>query len=334
MQTLQSLQYEELHSHYNRYLSPFLPYNLKDRYTDRIILPEAIGNGSISRTRLRPGMEVIMADFQITDDHIMHLHGNLPMVDLTFWIQGNIEISHSGIQEQISAGLGHLTFGQEEQIELKYTAHEAFAICEVRLATALFDAFMDELGLARYTYSAILDGRLNCMFSQSILPKVQTILQDMRSHPFAGPLRKMFLEGKTLELLALCFQHTLLEDEAPSQRRTGRLRKDDIERVREAGRILQQRMEQPPSLLELSRLAGISDSKLKFGFRELYGTTVFGYLKEKRLDKAKELLETERINVCDAALMVGYSNPSHFAAIFKERFGSNPREWIIESRRL
>ncbi|QQZ61454.1 helix-turn-helix transcriptional regulator [Paenibacillus sonchi] len=55
------------------------------------------------------------------------------------------------------------------------------------------------------------------------------------------------------------------------------MRKDVIERVREAGRILQQRMEQPPSLLELSGLAGISDSKLKFGFRELYGTTVFSF---------------------------------------------------------
>ncbi|MCE3202670.1 CPBP family intramembrane glutamic endopeptidase [Paenibacillus sonchi] len=63
----------------------------------------------------------------------------------------------------------------------------------------------------------------------------------------------------------------MLEDEAPLQRCTSRLRKDVIERVREAGRILQQRMEQPPSLLELSGLAGISDSKLKFGFRAKAG---------------------------------------------------------------
>ncbi|MEK8215739.1 MULTISPECIES: hypothetical protein [unclassified Paenibacillus] len=108
MQTLQSLQYEELHSHYNRYLSPFLPYSSNDRYTDRILLPESIGSGSISRTRLRPGMEVIMADFQIKDDHTMQLRSVLPMVDLTFWIQGYIEILHSGIQEQISPVLATL----------------------------------------------------------------------------------------------------------------------------------------------------------------------------------------------------------------------------------
>ncbi|MFE6076651.1 hypothetical protein ACFVQB_19470 [Paenibacillus sp. NPDC057886] len=57
---------------------------------------------------------------------------------------------------------------------------------------------------------------------------------------------------------------------------------------------MQKRMEPPPSLLELSRLVGISDSKLKSGFKELFGTTVFGYLKEKRLDKARELLEMSK----------------------------------------
>ncbi|GGF78825.1 AraC family transcriptional regulator [Paenibacillus albidus] len=334
MQTLQSLEYEELYSHYNKYLSEFLPYSSNNRYTDLITLPESIGSGMISRTRLRPGMEIIIADCRMKDVHTMQLHGNLPMVDLTFWIQGNIEILHSGTQEQISPGLGHLTFGLEQQLELKYAAGVPITICEIRLATALFDELMDELGQARYSFALILDGRENRIFHQSILPKVQSILQDIRSHPFAGPMRKMFLEGKTLELLALWFQQTLFEDEVSAQRGGIRLRKEDIARVREASEILEKRMEQPPSLLELSKLAGISDSKLKSGFKELFGTTVFGYLKEKRLDKAKELLEMERINVCDAAIMVGYSNPSHFAAIFRERFGCNPREWIIESKRL
>lgn len=274
-----------------------------------------------------------MADFQIKDDYTMQLRSVLPMVDLTFWIQGYIEILHSGIQEQISPGLGHLTFGLEQQLELKYAAGMPIAICEIRLSTALFDELMDELGHARYSSALILAGRENLIFHQSILPKVQAILQDLRSHPFAGPMRKMFLEGKTLEL-ALWLQQTLFEDEVPAQRGRIRLRKEDIARVREACGILEKRMEQPPSLLELSKLAGISDSKLKAGFKELFGTTVFGYLKEKRLDKAKELLEMERINVCEAALMVGYSNPSHFAASFRERFGCNPSEWIIESQRL
>jgi AraC-like DNA-binding protein len=231
-------------------------------------------------------------------------------------------------------GHGDLTFGQEEKLTLTYVKGEPIALCEIRLVTSLFDNFMDEMGLAHYNFANILGGQPNRSFHQTLLPKVQSILLEMRSHPFAGPMRRMYLEGKTLELLALWFQQTLLEDEVPTLRSRNRLRKEDIARVREASEILEKRMEQPPSLLELAKLVKISDSKLKIGFKELFGTTVFGYLKEKRLEKAKDLLELERINVCDAAIRVGYSNPSHFAASFKERFGCNPREWIIESQRL
>nr|WP_240343892.1 AraC family transcriptional regulator [Paenibacillus sp. SYP-B3998] len=86
-------------------------------------------------------------------------------------------------------------------------------------------------------------------------------------------------------------------------------------------------MEQPPSLLELSKIVGISDFKLKAGFRELYETTVFGYLRDKRLAFAKSLLEREKITVYEAAITVGYSNPGHFAAVFREKYGFNPGEW-------
>lgn len=54
--------------------------------------------------------------------------------------------------------------------------------------------------------------------------------------------------------------------------------------------ILLERMAEPPSLLELSRLIGLNDYKLKTGFKEMYGTTVFGYLREQRLEKAYRLL--------------------------------------------
>lgn len=335
MQMLQASEFEELHSHYNNHLSEFLACNnVNDRYTDTIVLPDSIGNGAISRTRLRPGMEMIMANCLLKENHKINVRSEIPIVDLTFWIQGNIEFNHAGIQEQFAAGRGDLTFGQEEQLAVTYVKGEPIALCEIRLVTSLFDNFMDEMDLAHYSFANILDGQLNRTFHQMLLPKVKSILLEIRSHPFAGPMRKMYLEGKTLELLALWFQQTLFEDEVPMQRGRNRLRKEDIARVREASEILEKRMEQPPSLLELSKLVKISDSKLKAGFKELFGTTVFGYLKEKRLEKAKELLELERINVCDAAIMVGYSNPSHFAASFRERFGCNPREWIIESQRL
>ncbi|WP_081774628.1 helix-turn-helix domain-containing protein [Brevibacillus agri] len=42
------------------------------------------------------------------------------------------------------------------------------------------------------------------------------------------------------------------------------------------------------------------------------------------MEKAKLLLERERISVSEAALLVGYSNFSHFASIFRKTYGINP----------
>ncbi|MFE6076652.1 hypothetical protein ACFVQB_19475 [Paenibacillus sp. NPDC057886] len=143
----------------------------------------------------------------------MQFRSELPIVDLTFWIQGNIEILHAGTQEQIISGLGDLTFGKEEQLVMTYLQGEPIIICDVRLAPTLFDELMDELALTRYDFATILGGQMNRTFHRLLLPKAQSILQDVRSHSFIGAMRKMFLEGITLELLALCFQYALLEEE-------------------------------------------------------------------------------------------------------------------------
>lgn len=334
MQTRLAPDYEELHSHYSIHLSDFLTYNhVNDRYTDMIVLPNTIGSGVISRTRLRPGMEMLTANCLLNENHKILIPSLFPMVDLTFWIQGNIQLHHAGTHELIALGYGDLTFGQTQQLTMTYLKEEPIALYEIRLTPSVFDDLMEDLDLKHYSCTNILAGQLNRVFHHMLLPKVQSILLEIGSHSFVGPLRNMYLEGKTLELLALWFQQTLLEDEVPARRGRNRFSKQDIAKVREASVILEQRMEQPPSLLELSKLVKISDSKLKAGFKEIFGTTAFGFLKEKRLEKAKELLEWERISVYDAAIRVGYSNPSHFAASFRERFGCNPREWILKSQR-
>ncbi|SHE13431.1 Adenosine deaminase [Chlamydia abortus] len=82
-----------------------------------------------------------------------------------------------------------------------------------------------------------------------------------------------------------------------------------------------ERMANPPSLLELSRMIGINDNKLKIGFKELYGTTVFGYLREKRLEKALNLIRSysKKYNMRNFSSLIVYhelvwGRGSHIAA--------------------
>ncbi|MGG1254043.1 AraC family transcriptional regulator [Brevibacillus agri] len=153
----------------------------------------------------------------------------------------------------------------------------------------------------------------------TITPAMMQIIQQLINNPYRGTIRKLFLEGKAMELLALFLQ----EAELKNGQRTS-LKADDVKSIHEAKNILLERLDRPPSLIHLARKVGINDYKLKIGFKEVFGTTVFGFVRQQRLEKAKLLLERERISVSEAALLVGYSNFSHFASIFRKTYGINP----------
>jgi AraC-like DNA-binding protein len=105
-----------------------------------------------------------------------------------------------------------------------------------------------------------------------------------------------------------------------------RIRSSDIDRLHRAKEILLQDLENPPSLLELARLVGLNDYKLKSGFRQLFGTTVFGYLYQQRMKQAHELLQSSEANVTEIANQVGYTSLSAFSNAFKKFYGISPSQ--------
>ncbi|MEJ2613172.1 MAG: helix-turn-helix transcriptional regulator [Candidatus Thiodiazotropha sp.] len=57
----------------------------------------------------------------------------------------------------------------------------------------------------------------------------------------------------------------------------------------------------------------------------MYHESAKPWLLRKRLSRARELLESDNYTVTDVAMMVGYSNVSHFIKAFKIRYGLTPK---------
>lgn len=156
-----------------------------------------------------------------------------------------------------------------------------------------------------------------------ITPTMQTILSQLLNAPYQGMVQRIYLESKVLELLALQLAQ-ILETEQNRQTLIN-LKASDIERIYHAKDILISQYDNPPTLLDLARRVGVNDNKLKLGFREVFGTTVFGYLHNYRMEMAQMLLQEGKQSVAEVASHVGYSNPGHFAAAFKRKFGMSPK---------
>jgi AraC-like DNA-binding protein len=153
-------------------------------------------------------------------------------------------------------------------------------------------------------------------------------VESIRRCPFAGPCRALMMEARCNDMLL----ELITALGAPAQHARPLMVDADV-RIRVAAGKLEEYLDQPPSLGELAREVGLSETTLKRGFRQVFGTTVFGYLREKRMEHARALLASGRATVIEAAALVGYSNPSNFAAAFRQQFGLNPKEFQLAARR-
>lgn len=105
------------------------------------------------------------------------------------------------------------------------------------------------------------------------------------------------------------------------------LNPDQLNRLYIAKDVLLKRADCPPSLMELARQVGLNDYLLKRGFRQVFGMTVFGYLQNYRLEKAKQLLAEQKLTVAGVARAVGYASLSSFTHAFQRKFGMNPKAY-------
>lgn len=108
---------------------------------------------------------------------------------------------------------------------------------------------------------------------------------------------------------------------------------EDIRKIREGQDMILNNLQMDlPNLKDLAHQLGTNEFKLKYGFRELYGTTVFKYLLQERLRKAKTLVQYTQLNFKSIAKMVGFKSVPHFTRVFKEQYEHSPKIFREKAR--
>ena len=131
----------------------------------------------------------------------------------------------------------------------------------------------------------------------------------------------MYLHSKTIEFLVLQAEACNKNRNSPAGYINTPAEKDCMIYARD---YMITNMDNPPTLRMLAKVCGINEYKLKRGFKEIFGTTVFGYLSDRRLEMAREDLLTSKKTSAEIAAGLGYSSPQHFSTAFKKKFGVSP----------
>jgi AraC family transcriptional activator of pyochelin receptor len=159
-----------------------------------------------------------------------------------------------------------------------------------------------------------------------IKPTVSIVLQQIINSSINSAIRELYVKGKVYELLSLHFQK---DETAAGEYCPFLVDEQNVLKIRKAKEIIIANMAEPPSLQELANEIGLNIKKLKEGFKQIYGDTVFSFLFDYKMEHSRRLLETNQYNVNEVGLQVGYSTASHFIAAFKKKFGTTPKKYVM-----
>lgn len=156
----------------------------------------------------------------------------------------------------------------------------------------------------------------------NISPSMAIVLSQMFHYNLNPSIKNLYYKGKGYELLSLYFNRT---EDPNAEQCPFLIDEDNVLKIRKAKDIVIANMAEPPGLQDLADQVGLNLKKLKMGFKQIYGDTVYGFLFDYKMDYARKLLDSGSYNVNEVGLKIGYSTGSHFITAFKKKFATTPK---------
>ena len=159
-----------------------------------------------------------------------------------------------------------------------------------------------------------------------ISPSMAIVLNQLINYNLNSSIKNLYFKGKAYELLSLYFNRS---EEADVEQCPFLVDETNVIKIRKAKDIIVARMAEPPTLQELADEIGLNLKKLKEGFKQIYGDSVFSFLFDYKMEVARKLLESGENNVNEVGHRIGYSTASHFIAAFKKKYGTTPKKYLM-----
>lgn len=276
----------------------------------------------------RSGMYLFYSKAVFLEDFCHDSKLKTPMLEIAYQLEGSSKSVINDKEIEIRRECSHIGFSRQLHSYSDYKQGDTLKLVSIWLNPQIFDECLMAVDpQSRLNFWSFL-GESPYFFAHEKMDEQEKrilfdIVKSFEQTPCA--MNRLYIESKMLEIISMKLPQLLGKSTEQCKVSTT---KEDRQKMQMARDILLERLDYPPSLLELARMVGTNDYKLKTSFKEMFGTTVFGYVREQRLEKALHLMTSGACNVSESAYAVGYSNLSHFSAAFKERYGVNPREVV------
>ncbi|MCW3466628.1 helix-turn-helix transcriptional regulator [Chitinophaga nivalis] len=306
-----------------------LNYCSEEGITEREILIRQPFGESLLREIFFEDVFISYGNMQLQRTTLLHTEIDFETVTLHFSLDGGSLSRFAGQQTPFTSfdsNVHNIIYTPYYQGQLELEQHSNISMLEINMSPAFFRRIAPAgFYLFNDFHAAIHHKRPAVLRKQNlpITPQMLWTIKQLMGCNRKGLLKRLFLEARIIDLFMMQVeQFELYGDTAV----TTTLSKKDLPKIHYARHLLLEHLQQPLSIMELARSAGINDFKLKKGFKEVFGTTVFGFVHETRMQHAKEKLLDGEMNISEVADYTGYKNRTHFTTAFKKHFGFLPSE--------
>lgn len=271
-----------------------------------------------------PGIRIFHVNHEIRRDRIFHSYVGYPPIQLLFSLKGNnIARSYrSGEIYKLNSNRHNLLYFPHTDMDFRIEGKEAHFF-GIQFSEEMFYRFISENSALLSNFWENIEKKKEAYLSFrndfSITPSIKMAIGDITNFEGQGFIKKLFIESKIIELLVHLF-----EQSESKQNINQTINGTDKEKLFAVKELLEENILSEFTLAGISYKVGLNEFKLKRGFKELFGQTVFGYFNDLRMNYAKNLILNGKKKVFEVADIMGYSEPHHFTNAFKKKFGILP----------
>jgi AraC-like DNA-binding protein len=319
------LKLEYNHTDYEELLK-FYAKSLKSKLKDNVLTVDpSMGSGYMKLVKLPNGLQCLISDYSFKEDILFQRKkSEQDFYTLRF---DEVNTAAGGATESTKSAV-FLASTRFDWLFL-YTNGTNVKNVNIHFSKEWLENFLgvEEVGEVIKKYLSL---KMSAFNYEPMDAEYKRILAELISGGDSTSFSNLIIQNRTMLLMERFF--TRIYKKMNDQHFDMKVSNDDILRLQKVEQeLLKDFSSPPPGISKLAKMAAMSPSKLKNTFKEIYGLPIYQYFQKHRMNKAKAMLLSNKYNVKEVGMEVGYSNLSNFAKAFKKSFDQLPSD-IISGR--
>ncbi len=297
---------------------------------NKLVLPTWLGNGYVKKIDLGREFKFVLHQYTLAEDFLLK---RLPsseenrMLSIVF---NSLEIPSAPSPDQQEAIAFLQSNSSAIQISSSSFGTQSFFPSGSKVYFAVIgidSAFLKsilQIEKCNDLLKTILEFRQPFFYHERMTSDILHLIQLLAEADERNELLHFFYKLKIQELLYLLFGKLLRR----SANAYGSITNDELAKLYEIRLSIISDFGKPPRLSELARSFGMSETKMKRLFRQIFGDSIYNYFQTARMEQAAILLKQTSLSVSEIGFELGFINLSHFSRLFERFYGMTPKKYI------